>query len=191
MALAVPASAQAGVLVASASSCEDRAISQPFTPWADVASYVLAPGGTLEGGTAGWTLTGRSAAALGNEIFHVSGASDSGSLALPDGSTATTGAMCVGLEHPTIRLFLRRTAGSALSGVNVEALFEDASGEVRSLSLGTVAADEAWHPTPPLVVTASLLPLLPGEHTAVAFRFSAHGADFQVDDVYVDPYMRY
>jgi hypothetical protein len=37
----------------------------------------------------------------------------------------------------------------------------------------------------PIVV--NLLPLLPGDHTAVAFRFSTAG-NWQIDDVYVDPY---
>jgi hypothetical protein len=41
----------------------------------------------------------------------------------------------------------------------------------------------------PLV--ANLLPLLPGSHTAVSFRFTAGGGCVRIDDVYVDPYSRW
>ena len=41
-----------------------------------------------------------------------------------------------------------------------------------------------------MLVVANLLPLLPGEHTPVAFRFTALGGDWSIDDVYVDPYSR-
>jgi hypothetical protein len=39
-----------------------------------------------------------------------------------------------------------------------------------------------------MVVAASLLPLLPGDKTPVAFRFSSDNGSYLVDDVYVDPY---
>jgi hypothetical protein len=42
-----------------------------------------------------------------------------------------------------------------------------------------------WLPDP---IVVSLLPLLPGSHTPVAFRLTADGGSFQVDDFYVDPY---
>jgi hypothetical protein len=41
-----------------------------------------------------------------------------------------------------------------------------------------------------MTILANLLPLLPGEHTPVAFRFTAVGGDWSVDDVWVDPYSR-
>jgi hypothetical protein len=46
-ALLVPAGASAGPLVASAPDCSAQALSQPFTPWADVASYTLNDGGAF------------------------------------------------------------------------------------------------------------------------------------------------
>jgi hypothetical protein len=48
-----------------------------------------------------------------------------------------------------------------------------------------------WNRTPAQIVLASLLPLLPGEHTPVQFRFAAVGtADWVIDDVFVDPRCR-
>jgi hypothetical protein len=97
----------------------------------------------------------------------------------------------VGILHPTLRFFARRSAGSALSTLTVEVLFEDAGGRVRSLPVGAVVAGSAWRPTLPFPVVANLLPLLPGQNTAVAFRFTVLGsATWQLDDVYVDPHRR-
>jgi hypothetical protein len=41
-------------------------------------------------------------------------------------------------------------------------------------------------------VLVSLLPLLPGSNTAVAFKFTpvGLGGSWQIDDVYVDPWNR-
>jgi hypothetical protein len=48
----------------------------------------------------------------------------------------------------------------------------------------------SWNRTPTQIVLASLLPLLPGEHTPIQFRFAAVGASWVIDDVYVDPRYR-
>jgi hypothetical protein len=62
------------------------------------------------------------------------------------------------------------------------------AGAVNSLPIGVVLAGGSWQPTLPFPVIASLLPLLPGAQTPVAFRFTPVGGSFQVDDVYVDPW---
>lgn len=182
------ASAQAGPLVASATGCEPETYEQPFLPWADVANYVLAPDGTFESGAASWTLGG-AAVGAGNEPFYVHGAGESASLALPDGSSATTRAVCVGIEHPTIRFFARN-GGLPQSTLQVEVLFEDATGGVHAAAIGVVTSDGSWQPTPPLPIVVNLLPLLPGERTAVAFRFTPQGTggSWEIDDLYVDPW---
>jgi hypothetical protein len=188
-ALSVAASAQAGPLVASATNCDTQVFEQPFLPWADVANYVLAPDGTLESGAAGWSLAGGAATGSGNEPYFVHGAGEATSLGLPGGSSATTPSMCVGIEHPTLRLFARN-GGSILSTLKVEVLFEDGLGQAHSLPIGVVAGTSAWGPTLPMPIVVNLLPLLPGERTAVAFRFTPQGAGgkWRIDDVYVDPY---
>ena len=185
-----PARAQAGVLVASSTSCEDQAFERPFLPWLDPAQYVLAPDGTFSRRAAGWTLSGARIVA-DNEPYYVHGDEAPAALALPAGSSATSRAMCVGVLHPTLRLFARNT-GSLLGTLLVEVLFEDASGQVRALPIGTVAASRGWHPTLPLPVLANLLALLPNERTAVAFCFTPQGpsSSWRIDDVCVDPYTK-
>jgi hypothetical protein len=179
--------AQAGVLVSSATSCSAQVLEQPFLPWLDPASYVLAPDGTFESGASGWSLSDASTGS-GNESYHVHGSGESQSLGLPAGSSATSPSMCVGIEHPTLRVFVRKSSGSPLSALRVDVLFEDAAGNVQSLQIGNVGAGSSWQPTPVMPVVANLLALLPDEKTAVAFRFTALAGDFQVDDVYVDPF---
>jgi hypothetical protein len=186
VALFAPAAAQAGPLVASAPSCEDQSLSQPFSPWLDPSSYTLNSGGSFEDGAAGWSLNGASVAS-GNESYGVHGADDSHSLRLGASGSATGSTICVGIDHPTLRFFARNS-GSPLSSLAVDVRFEDASGDVHSLPVGSVAGGSSWHPTAPYPVVANLLALLPGDMTPVQFRFTAHGGNWQIDDVYVDPW---
>ncbi len=184
LALAVPA--HAGILVSEAMGCTSSASAPVFLPWLDLSRYVPAPGGTAES-TTGWKLEGGAALVSGNEPWKVSGGG-SRALALPSGSRATTKAMCVGLGHPTMRFFARRTGGTLLSVLKVEVLFETSGGQVLSLPIGAVVAGGSWQPTLPFPVIANLLPLLPGSMTPVSFRFTPVGGAWQVDDVYVDPW---
>jgi hypothetical protein len=186
-AFVLPASAaHAGLLVASSTACDAQSSSSVFAPWLDPAQYVLAPGGAAESAD-GWSLDGGAAITSGNEPWSVRDASDGRALTLPPGASATTSPMCVGIEHPDLRFFAR-SSGSAFGSLRVEALVETASGDLASVPVGSVGTG-GWAATAIMPLVASLLPLLPGDHTPVAFRFTAYGpATFSLDDVYVDPY---
>lgn len=181
-------SAHASLLVAPGEGCNDYTSSQVFMPWADVANYTLAPGADFESAASSWNLSDASVVS-GNEPYYVGSANDHKSLAIADGGVATSPAMCVGLQNPTIRVFSKRTSGSTLSTLRVEALFDDAYGNTQSLTIGTLGGSGAWTLSPQMAIVANLLPLL-DEGTPVAFRFSASGGTFQIDDVYVDPWSR-
>jgi hypothetical protein len=186
--LAAAAPANAGLLVASAPDCDPQPASQVFLRWLDPLRYEQAPGGDAES-PAGWTLSGGARIVSGNEPWKVGGSRDKSSLLLPRGSRATTGVMCVGIGHPVMRFFAKRNSGWLLDSLKVEVLYEGAGGQVNSLPVGVVLAGGTWQPTLPFPVLASLLPLLPGEQTPVAFRFTpVGGGSWQVDDVYVDPW---
>jgi len=125
----------------------------------------------------------------GNEPYYVHGDGETKSLSIGSGGSATSGTMCVGLNEPTLRLFVRSSSPSSLSKLKVEVLFEDATGTVRSLPIGTASAltSTSWNPSLPMVIGVNLLPLI-GDQTPVRFRLTAQGsADWQIDDVYVDP----
>lgn len=187
----VAPSAQAGLILESAEDCDAQELSQPFMPWADPANYTLAPDGGFEDGGSSWSLDDGAAVVSGNESFYVRDAGDSRSLKLPSGSSAKSAAMCVGIEHPTLRLFARNT-GSPLSALKVKVHFKTASGYAQSLPIGIVTAGNNWRPTQPIAIGVNLLALIPGEYTPVAFEFTpiGSGGNWRIDDVYVDPYRR-
>ncbi|HEX8065233.1 MAG TPA: hypothetical protein VF520_01770 [Thermoleophilaceae bacterium] len=182
--------ASAGLLVSTATSCDSAVLEQPFRRWLDYSSYTLLRNGGFEAGSKNWTLSSASVAS-GNETFYVHGSRDRYSLLVKPGGSATSSSICVGLDRPTLRFLAVSKGGTALSTLAVDVLFEDSTGAVRSLQTGVVTVRSKWAPTLPMPVVASLLPLLPGSRTAVAFRFrSVGGAEWRVDDVYVDPRSR-
>jgi hypothetical protein len=186
VAFAAPASAQAGPLVSSAPNCDEQVLAQPFLPWVDPATYTLDNGGSFENGATGWSLNGASVVS-GNESYDVGGSGDSSSLSLPNGSSATSATICVGLEHPDLRVFTRNT-GSVLGSLRVDVLFEDGAGNVHSLTIGKILNGSHWQPSVQMPLVVNLLPLLPGNYTPVEFRFTPQGGNWQLDDVYVDPH---
>ena len=192
---ALPGVASAGVLVQSAPNCDNGVNSQPFQQWNDDNLYFLAPGGNFEGSLDGWDLN-RSGVVADQEPWQVHGDSGSKALRIPAGSSVVTSTMCVGLEHPTMRFFAHRSGGGLLGSASqllVTARVETSLGLVVEVPVvGNVSALSGngtnWNKTPQHVVVASLLPLLPGEHTPIQFRFTAVGtADWVIDDVFVDP----
>jgi hypothetical protein len=168
--------------------CAPAETLRPFEPWLDPVHYVLAPGGNLETDRASWTLDREAAIVAGNEPFHVGSPNDDASLRLPGGSSATTAPICIGVEHPTLRLFAQRSAGSVLSPLLVEALFTDAAGYDHALPIGTIYSLGGWAPSAPLAIGVNLL--ADSEQTlSVSFRFTpSDNSQWFIDDVYVDPF---
>jgi hypothetical protein len=189
VALAAPASsaATAGLVAA----CPSDTYERPFAPWLDFASYVLAPNGGLESGTAGWRLDGGATVAAENEAFYVHDGRDTRSLSIPAGASATTSSMCVGATSPTLRFFARN-AGSLLSTLKVEVVYSDALGQSHALTVALISGGSSWQPTPPVAFLANLtpLPLLTEGTTNVAFRFTVEGGSsgWRIDDLYIDPF---
>jgi hypothetical protein len=184
-AIGIAPAAHAGILVADAPACDNGPTSQVFAPWGDPAQYFLAPDGGFEAGGAGWAIDGGAVTAGERD-----GGDGTQMLRLPSGASATTPTFCVGLEHPTNRFFVRRSGGSVLATLRVDAITELATGATVAVPVGLVPAGSGWAPSPVVVNVANLLPLLPGSHTPMRLRFTAQGGTFDVDDVHVDPYGR-
>ena len=184
--LAAAGSASAGILSESATDCPTYASSAVFSRWLDPFSYTLAPGGAFESAS-GLTLTGGARIVAGNESSQVHGAGDENSLLLPRGATATTAPMCVGLANPTVRFFARRPSFALLPLMTVEGVYTDKAGTTRSLPfVGAPLAGGGWSLQLPFVATGALLEL--GDHTLMRFRLRAVTGEWQVDDLYVDPW---
>ena len=185
-ATAVPPAGAEGLLP----QCETApATEQVFAPWLDGAHSFAAHNGGFEQGSADWTLTGAATVVNENESFKVGDAADSSGLQLKAGSSATSTAVCVGIEHPTVRLFVKAppTLGSALL---IEATVRNpATGlavTVPHVVLGGVNANR-WAPTAPLLVTSALGTLVDAELT-VKITPIGIPATWRIDDVYVDPF---
>jgi hypothetical protein len=169
---------------AQAALCPVQPVAQRFLPWADPAWYAAVPGGNFEPSAPAWTLARGAAAVEGNEPFYIGGASDHSSLWLPPGATGTSPAICIGADHPTLRLLVSNSGALPGSHLTVSAV-TNADGGERTLPLATLVADQ-WSPTAPVPVALNVLALASSQ--SVAFRFDAAGGSWAIDDVYVDPY---
>jgi len=191
-ALAVGApSASAGLLVQSAPDCSAKPTSAAFSKVdGDTTQYWLAPGGDFEAGSQPWTLGGRASMVSGNEPWKLAGSDDSRSLQLPPGASATSPVVCVGIEHPAVRLFAK--SSGLLPALAVDVITETSLGLKLAVPAGVLLPNGQWKPSPKLIVLSSLLPLLPGEHTPVQFRVTSLGlGTWSVDDFYIDPRCRF
>jgi hypothetical protein len=141
--------------------------------------------GGLENGATGWTLTGGATVASGNETFAVHSASDSHSLSLPAGSTATTPPMCIGLLSTKMRFFARNSTDRSAK-LHVQAIYRGGLGMVLGIADAGTVQGAVWHPSAPVSLLGGALPLLT---QSVSFRFTPVGsaAGWRIDDVYLDP----
>lgn len=183
-ALAAAAPAHASLLTQTAQGCPAESLSQPFLPWGDPAQYFLAPGGDFAPGGATWTLSG------GAQTLTAESPSGS-ALALPDGSSATSPAVCVGINAPDVRFFATNP-GDPTSTLQVSVNYVGLLGQPQSAVIGEMTATGSWQPTVVDPILVNLLPLLPGDETPVSFTLTPQGSGggWQVDDFYVDPWGR-
>jgi hypothetical protein len=189
---AIAPAAHAGLLSLATGPC-GQTESQPFAKWGDQNAYVLVPGGTFEAGTPSWMLSGGAKIVSGNESYNVSGRGWH-SLSLPAGSSATSPAACTGIDHPSARLFVRNT-GSSSSRLNVWATYPLLLGMPYTAYLGQISASSSWQPSSPVVLgllNNTIGSLTLGEST-VSFTFAPadRSGQWQIDDVYLDPFCRF
>jgi hypothetical protein len=177
---------------ASAQACSYTGAEQVFKPWGDSSSYVLAPDGGFESGGAGWALSGGAKAVEGNESFFLNDAGDSHSLALPAGSTALSPSVCMSIDTPTFRLLARNT-GDTGSGLRVEAVFP-LLGLIHTKTISTVYAGPDWAPSQQMstVLTLStIVGTLTPSSVQIRITPTGSGGNWQVDDLYIDPFARH
>jgi len=177
--LGAPASARAF------ETCPAQPVAQAFRQWGDPGWYTLVPDGGMETRAGAWRLSGAAAFVSGNEPFFVRSPGDLWSLRLPAGAAAGSALTCIQLGHPTLRFFVRN-AGAETARLQVSVEFVDLAGVRRSLPVAAVTGKSAWAPTPILPIVLNVASPLTAQQ--VAFRFAPAGGDWQIDDVYLDPY---
>ena len=166
--------------------CPAIATTQAFAPLGDFADYFMAPGGDIEDGAASWDLSGGASAVEGTAPSGLGAASDHRSLSLPAGGSATTSTMCIGIEHRTIRFFAR---GSTSGMLRVEAVYDKRTAKEKVVQVATVSTTSAWAATRAIDMVVNDTAADYGNALPVSLRFTAVGTgDWQIDDLYVDPY---
>jgi hypothetical protein len=161
---------------------------QVFASWGDNAMYTLAPQGDLSA-TDGWTLSKQATVAPSSDPF--SGATHS--LQFAKGAEAATPAMCVNLDNPTIRFFVRDLGGNGKAQLKVDVLYEDFSGHVKHLTIAKLRAGSEWQPSVIVPMYMNMLAAASSSGlTAVAFRFKAEGLQkdetLSISSLLVDPF---
>jgi hypothetical protein len=184
------AAAHANGFLTTAEQCGAESSSQVFLPWADPADYTLAPGGDFASGGPAWSLSGGAQVVAGGDGYNLTGnGASANSLSLPDGSSATSPSMCVSLQNPDLRFFAENS-GSANDTLQVSVTFETSLGNLVTQPIGQFAATGTWEPMVQDPIAVSLVQLMPNDGTPVSFTFApqGQGGNWQVDDVYVDPW---
>jgi len=164
-------------------ACNSNAVSQPFAPWGDSSSYELAPGGDFESSDftmSPWTLSGGAQLVPGSESYAATGTLGASSLSLPAGASAESPSTCVNAAYPTVRFFV---AGSGTLSVSV------VYGSL-VIPTGVVVAAGGWTPTAPMLTGSALGGLLSGGTAHVSLLLTGLTGSPQVDDVFIDPWMR-
>jgi hypothetical protein len=162
---------------------------QPFLAWFDPGMYFLAPGGSFEGAIRDWALTGGARQVSGNETYYVNSSADSNSLSLPASSKATSPKVCVSVQSPELRLFLRNT-GNRNSTLIVDLNYTDTNGKPERKTVGQLKNGADWTLSPRVFFFKQTPDLLEKNgQTLVSFTFrpSDTKGNWQLDDLYIDP----
>ena len=166
-------------------------LSSAFAAWSDYGSYTPVQNAGVEDGSTGWTLSGAAAVTRGNEPWKIGGASHANSLSLPAGSSAVTAPICIDETYPYFRLFAKN-AGTGKSSLKIDVLFYDAKGNlINAKPYDYTTTSTAWQPTGTVKISV-FTPKTTVAAAPVAIRFTPQGpsANYQIDDVYVDPWSR-
>jgi hypothetical protein len=179
-----------GVPAAAQAACPTAATVKPFTAFGDTANYNLLSNGAFEYGTGGWSLSDASVVA-GNESFKVRSSTDSKSLEIGARGRVVSPSFCVSTDHPSFRLFAKRTSGS-WGVLNVSLRWSVAGGATNETVVGSVTSGTEWTPTRSFNLS-QILGLWNADQVGTAqivFDPEDYGGDWAIDDVYIDPYTR-
>jgi hypothetical protein len=176
----------------SAQACSYTGAKQVFSAWGDPHTYVLAPDGGFESGAAGWSLKNGASSVSGNESYYLNSATDSKALSLPAGSSAASPPICMSLDTPIFRMMARNT-GDPSSRLRVDAVYS-LLGLLRTNVVSTVSGTASWGPTQQMstvlglsTIVGTLIP------SAIQIRITPLDTkgQWQVDDLYIDPFARH
>src|SRR5579859_779560 len=158
--------------------CPTYSTVQPFLPWADQGWYFLGPAAGFEGSLTGWTVKGGAKIVSGNESYFVNSATDSHSLSMPKGSSVTSPSICVTLDTPDLRLFVKNT-GSASATLQINMTYTSDQGKASTVTVAKIAMakNSSWTLTSPVLFLANIQSILSSNgQTWVTFNFLSNGS---------------
>ena len=170
--------------------CPARTMTSPFARWGDTGKYFMLNNGGFESGSTSWTLAGGATVVSGNESYHVNSSSDAHSLKLPAGASAQSAATCFDVTAQTVRLMVKGpSAAGAQLKVDAYILTHTSSGDnIRTVSTQILSPGTSWNPSAAVTFALGQSQMLAATAT-VQFTFTALGGTWQIDDVYVDPFV--
>ncbi|MDO9355349.1 MAG: hypothetical protein Q7T55_16740 [Solirubrobacteraceae bacterium] len=197
-ALALPSGASAATTT-TASCPTQPATTKAFAKIGDNADYSLAPNGSFENGSTGWTLS-NAKLVNGNETVGILGGLKS--IALGGGiisgqASVVSPEFCVDQSHPYFRFLLKANGPVGLMNIGVQ--YTDEAGTLKTQS---VQSNVATNLLPGKWKASELNPLslnIPlvndgGQTAKVRLVFSSPmsllGFSYNIDNVLVDPYRR-
>jgi hypothetical protein len=187
VALALGAALTPAMASADTSQCTTPPLSQPFTALRDYNWYTLAPGQAVDDFVGnGWTLSG----GAGLPSTTLADGRKGQVLNLPSGSEAVSPIMCVGVDYPTARTYVRNVVGA--EGVQFYVSYQNANGSwTRPQDTGQFhgGSGAGWGVSNRI----NLDPPKTSGWELVRFTLvpSGKSSDFQVSNFYVDPRMRH
>lgn len=165
--------------------CEGQTFSQPFTANKDANYYTLLPGSQFEGPTEGWELSNGAQILKTTEPNGGTGSV----LDMPSGATAVSPLICVTLQYPTARAWVRNVRGA--EGISIGVAYAHTATANLPKNVGQIhGAQSSWTLSNPINVQPQTAG--PTEETReVRFVFTSGGktSDFQLYGFYVDPRM--
>jgi hypothetical protein len=173
-------------------TCTDPEVAPLLEDFKDDDLYFVAPSGDFEDGARGWQLEGGATVGTGSNAFSPLGSGER-SLQLPAGSAATSPAFCVDERYPHFRISVGQL-GDKKAKVRVSVVYPGLAKNVRKEA--DVDADDKhrWRLSKRLRIKPDH-GLKQGGWRLVALRFEVlkadDAADARVDDILVDPRMRY
>jgi hypothetical protein len=173
-------------------TCRDPEVSPLLADFGDDNLYFVAPGGDFESGATGWKLAGGARIVSGSSVFSPLGDGDS-SLSLPAGASATSPAFCVDERYPSFRITTGQL-GTEKAKVDVSVVYPGLEKNVRREGDADADPKHPWKLSKALDIKPKH-GLKRGGWRLVALHFEVEkaeqGADVRIDDILVDPKMRF
>jgi hypothetical protein len=167
-------------------ACTTRTVSQPFTRWADSNYYFPVTSGTFESGTSGWTVSSGVGVVRENEPWTVTG-SGAYSLKIPAGGSASTPTMCIASDEDSVRFFYK-SPGVSLSSLYVTMkTTQPLNPNVASTTTFNLDGSKAGWVLSPRIILPSSRDANGQQNLQITLSSRGSAADWQIDDVFVDP----